>query len=755
MQAPTTPTAAHPGRLVPLLAALVLVLLGTGTAAVAQPGPESFAKAPGTPLELWDAVDYLVRVGKPAQAVPYLNQFLRSKPDDATLLEIRDRYGVGSILRLDEHPETRAQARPLLDLLTAASRRHARQAERITKFIGLLTASPEEQEYALDQLREAGPYAVPFFVEAVASPNQASQDRALLVRNMGRLGRSAVPALIAVLDSPDPTLVADAAEALGRIGDRRAVPFLTALAARGDGSARRALSLLTGRSFENQPRAPVRVLAGEARKYHLHTIEFPGETVEVWSWVEGQGPRPRTVSRSEAEAILGLRFARQALDLDPADRPAQVTLLSLALEKALEREGPGSFPAQDPAGASVLALASGPDVLGDVVRQALADGHSDLAAAAVGLLGRVADRDALTTDRPPPLVEALSAPDRRVQYTAAEVLVELAPRRSFPGSSRVVPVLARFVAHPSAAPKAVIIDGAINRANQVGALIEGLGYEPMVATGGEQGFGLASETADVEVIFLEPTQLQGAWTFVDTLSNLRADARTKGIPIILLGPLKLRERMEKIGRTYPRMAFLVSPLDAALFRRQLDRELGRIGGRPLSAAERAGYARGASALLARIAARPGSLFEADLSGAATPLTTALHSPAIGTAAAAALGDVPEREAQRSLADVVNNASQPNPVRIAGAGQLSRNIQRFGPLMTGDQERRLAEAFAGEADPALRTALAAVVGALRPPPEPVGRRLRSFTLPAPAPAATPPAPGPPEAEAPAPEPEANP
>ena len=756
MQAQPLKNTPGPRWLVARLA--VLALLGTGPGAVAQPGPETFAKAPTTPLELWDAVDYLVRVGKPGQAAPYLNRFVKSNPDDATLLEIRDRYGVGTVLRLDEHPETRAQARPLLERMNAAAQRQARQEGRVRRFVDLLTASPDEQDYALEQLRKAGPYAVPPLVEAVASPGRPPQERVLLVRNMSRLDRTAVPALVTVLDAPDRTLAADVAEALGRIGDRRAVPFLTDYAARGETPAGRAIARLTGRPFESQPRTPVRVLADEARRYHRHDLEFPGETVEVWSWVEGEGPSPRTVSRGEAEAILGLRFARRALELDPADRPAQVILLSLALEQAVARTGRGSFPAEDPTGAYPLALASGPEVVGEVLRQALADGHSDLAAAAVGILGRLTDRDALTTDRPPPLVEALSAPDRRVQFTAAHALVDLAPQRPFPGSSRVVPVLARFVAHPAEAPTAVVIDGAINRAAQVADLLKtGLGYEPQVATGGEDGFRLAAEAADVEAIFLNPTQLQGAWTFVDTLANLRADARTAGIPVILLGSLRVRERMEKIAETYPRVVFLVSPLDAALFKKQLDRALGRMGVRPLSAAERKDYAQGAAALLARIAARPGSPFEPDLSVAAPSLAAALHSPAIGTEAAAVLGDMPGREGQRGLADVVLDGAEEAPSRVAAAGQLSRSIRRFGPLVAADQERRLAEAFQREPDPALRTALAEVIGALQPEPAPVGRRLRAFAPAVPEPAAAPAPPAPAPAEAPsteAPEPESH-
>ena len=67
--------------------ALAVILAVGSSVAVAAPGPETFGKKPTTPLELWDAADYLVRTGQAKQALPYLNQFLQGKPDDATLIE--------------------------------------------------------------------------------------------------------------------------------------------------------------------------------------------------------------------------------------------------------------------------------------------------------------------------------------------------------------------------------------------------------------------------------------------------------------------------------------------------------------------------------------------------------------------------------------------------------------------------------------------------------------------------------------------
>ena len=76
---------------------LALGLAGLTASARAQvPGPESFAQEPRTPMELWSAIDYLVRTGQIKQAVPYLEKFMSTQLDDATLIEIRDKFGTGS-----------------------------------------------------------------------------------------------------------------------------------------------------------------------------------------------------------------------------------------------------------------------------------------------------------------------------------------------------------------------------------------------------------------------------------------------------------------------------------------------------------------------------------------------------------------------------------------------------------------------------------------------------------------------------------
>ncbi len=488
-------------RSTPIALAMALAMtLATipATRAIGQnlpvPGPELFAVPPKTPLEFWDAADYLVRSGQAKLAVPYLNGFVNSKPDDATLLKIRDQYGLGSILRLQDDPSTAAFTQPLLQQFTAAARRRATDPQRIETAIDLLSRTQSEQKIGVDRLRQAGPYAIPALIRRLGDPSVTADQRAMIATNMGGLDISAVPPLVASLDAPNPSVAADAAEVLGLIGDRRAIPHLTYEAARPDVSgalqetARKAIERLSGRPFQAQPLSPQALLTAAAWQYQRHQVRFPGDQVELWVW-QNDAPAPVSVPRSEAEAQLGLRLAREALTLDPTNQDAQMALISLALEKASEKfGGPSVLERQDPDGSFALALASGPELLTSVLRRAINEGHSDLAVSAVAALARVTDRDALAVDgRMNPLVEALSAPDRRVQLAAAAALVHLEPQKPFPGSSRVVPILARFAAIERE-PRAIVIDGNTVRAANAADNLRALGYDVQVARTGRDGF---------------------------------------------------------------------------------------------------------------------------------------------------------------------------------------------------------------------------------------------------------------------------
>ncbi len=65
-----------------------------------------------------------------------------------------------------------------------------------------------------------------------------------------------------------------------------------------------------------------------------------------------------------------------------------------------------------------------------------------------------------------------------------------------------------------------------------------LGYVAELERTGSDGFLAAAESADVELILVSYDLHYGDWKLTDTLANLQADARTKGVPLFVYGPLR-------------------------------------------------------------------------------------------------------------------------------------------------------------------------------------------------------------------------
>jgi HEAT repeat protein len=708
------------------------IALGWRPVAFAQaPGPELFAKDPKTPLELWDAIDYLVRTGQAKKAVPYINKFMKSMPDDAVLMAIRDRYGAGSILRLSDDPATRAFTQPLADAMVKAAKEHAVQPERLAQLITQLTKEPTEQDYAIRHLREAGPYAVPFLIDVLARPGLSPSDRKIIVQSIGALDRSAIPPLAAALASTDPSLAVDAATALGMIGDPVAVPFLTyAAAAPGIApalhtAAQTAIERLTGRRFSAQPQSPVQVLTDAAWRYHRGQVEFPDDSsVTVWTWdKDRRALTPREVTRTQAEIIIGSQLAHQACQLAPSDHQARVAQLSIALQESVQTVGVSSFPAKDQTTFAAV-KAAGPLIVTDILRTAIANDKSDVAIAAVVTLGDLTDAAALASNnRSHPLVDALVAPDRRVQFAAAKAITALAPTKPFPGSSRVVQTLARFVINQPL-PRAVVIDGNPNRGSQLAGFLTSLGYDPEVELTGNLGFRAALASADVELILVSFDLFRPGWGLPDTLANLGTDARTAAIPVFIYGPLSVQYNRPNLEKDYPRVKLLVQPGEADVLQKQLK---GLPAG--LTTPERASYAALAASLLARISAEERSPFASDLTMLEPALSAALSRTETAPLAAVVLGNIPDLQAQRSLAAVILDPSRATDLRVKATSQLVHSIKRFGRLITGHQEARFARMVDEESDPDVRTAAGAVIQALQQLPR---RGLIQPTAPAGAP-----------------------
>ena len=220
---------------------LALAIAGLTAAVDAQvPGPESFAQEPP------DADGALGRGRLPGpdragQAGGPVPRQVRREPARRRDLDRRSATGtgLGSILRLDDDPATRPFAEPLVDEAgggRAAACDPARADRPVRRRADQDRPRSRTTPSSGSGRRVRTP--CPFLVEALERPGISAEERALLVAQHGParpLGGSGPCSPCST--APTPALAADAATALGRIGDPRAVPFLTYPAAAADVAA--------------------------------------------------------------------------------------------------------------------------------------------------------------------------------------------------------------------------------------------------------------------------------------------------------------------------------------------------------------------------------------------------------------------------------------------------------------------------------------------------------------------------------------
>ena len=689
------------------------------------PGLESFAVQPRTPAELMEAISYLVRVGRNDQAVGLAKKLNDEEIDDETLLEIRTYFGSARLLQLQNtsDPQLRSLMTAFIGKVNKAAQTESINPDRIEKLIEALSASKEEQEVAREKLAKLGSFAVGPLVD---SYDKADADtRKAIQKALNDLGTNALPGLFGAARHPKPEVVAAVAEALGHIGDPSALPGLAYLTTRPDpvgASAKASYSAMTGGKLPQDPGA---MLKQQSAQYLDRDAYFTGNSVELWFWNTAENRlEPKTLDKSLAEGAVGYRLARLALDLNPADQEAQTLALSILLQEEIDRLG-SKFPGEDPAGIWAIVKASGPQAVGRVLSRAVSTGkHEQVALLAIKALGEVMTAADLQTPdgKPGVLARAMHSMDRRVQFDAAKTLLKLAPEGFFPGSSGVVPALARFLQANPVAPRAVIVHNNLVEGSDWLSYLRTAGYDPILETSGKEGFAEAARRGDAELVLISTTIDPTSWGLHETISNFRADARTAGLPLIVVGPLDSRLRLQTLLNQHDRVGFIVNPANQDFSDRQIAFQLRQIGVAPLTPEERKGYAGEAFRILSEVASAPKKSGIKAMLASLDPHT--LGSLFIDKKPEKAVKSVDRKALLQKIVSgkVADQAT--------AAEELRADVQATGERLSADLARKLSELFLSlennDAAANLRDSLGGLVGQGQPSAQDVGKLLLKFS-----------------------------
>jgi hypothetical protein len=655
------------------------------------------------PASLWADFNHYVRIARPdlAQAV---GSKLLGSVDDQKLLDIveaSDYRDYDRTLTRAENTATLSEiAGKFRNRIQAARIQRSREPQRIMADIRRLAEGSRAQLNATERLKAAGQFAAPALLATLLNEGEAKLHPFVLAA-MVAVGRPLVYPLAEALPDLEPVPQGQIAQVLAEIGYPRAIPYVKLVLDRPTLDANtRSICQAAFDTLAQNARVPRDVSADELfltlgqNHYRAATTGelLPGldpadKSGVVWQYNRQTGLVSIAVPTAIFGDVLAMRAASRALGINASMSPA----LSLWLAANLRREN------RLPAGAADLSYpktmmppkfyieSAGPLRQHDVLNRALDDADAALALDAIAALAATAGTDALVNREGTvqPLLRALSYPDRRVRFAAAFAMTNARPSAAFPGSHRVVPVLAEAL-RQSENRYALVIGRNRESANSLGATVRELGFQAIAGTALSEVRGDVNAGPGVDLIVTDlPID-----AIADLYHTTGEDYKLAAVP--LLAVISAGDQIE-FNRRYEghdRLRSTLASTDPKALSDAVKQAASAYAGDPIGADEALVYATSALALLRSVAVGSAAVFQ--IADAEPALVQALGDAreSIVTQAADVLALIPSPDAQRQIADAALDMARPENVRIALLGSLAESAKNFGSHLIPAQSDRL-------------------------------------------------------------------
>lgn len=554
------------------------VLFGLAAAALlaltpALPAQEAAKLPPLKPAEAFQQLREHIGEGRYDVAAIYLKGLLDSNPTDKDFLDLEARFGstafsqLRTIPKWSDDPNLDKQARADVETLVKRAREAAdkalRNPARVNTFIRNLGESYEERLYAERELKRTGNFAIPYMVDAFRNNQNVAVTQGIR-EAIPKLESQTMAGWLAALDGLSTEQQYDV---LARILSRDDVlklitkaqtdfrPYLWRAAANPDAPSLQkfAKEKLEKLALRSDRRNPARELIGFAQVFADHkavyidvnvSVSGTPSTVPVWTWNAATQKliEQPAVPTGQADEYFGLRYARWVLERTPDYEPAQVLVLSLAAERAMDRGKFGELAKTDPAVYRMLADAPS-RVLADLLDRGLVEKRTGLVLALVQSVGDRAEKGpALPTasGKPSLLERSLDYPDPRVQLAAANALLRAPIPVPEKVRGKVLDVLRRaagadLTVPPDIKGQALIADPNRQHADETASLLRALGYDIEFYTTGRELLQRASRTSDFDLIVIDRHILFPEIS--DLVPSLRRDPRAARRPILIVASL--------------------------------------------------------------------------------------------------------------------------------------------------------------------------------------------------------------------------
>ena len=648
---------------------------------IAAPAP-----AQDDPASQLEEFIHYTKIAKPQLAASWAQKLLESMTTDVQLAEVLDENR-----RLNERFEEaigKAQRIPDLEAIAAELQRRAtegrlalaRDPNRIDHAITMLTGTQRMQLHAHQQLHAAGEYAVPRLL-IVITEGKDERLRTAVGKVLSEIGRRAVTPLCTALPHLDDRNQRFVCRLLGEIRLPQAAPYLMELADNQQAAAATRDAAL--KAFQNVGGIKSdlsRLYADLGEQYFNESeslIAYPFEpTNNVWFYDPQYGLEVTPVPTEIFSEVMAMRVTGKALSINPDNERA----LSLFVATNLRRENELPHGAADPIYGEIAytpafyATVFGTRVCLDVLGIGIDRLDTSLVRDAIAALSETTGGANLfsAAGGRQPLLEALSYPDRRVQYEAALTLGRAMPSRRFTGDGTIVPLLASAVRSGNEAFAVVVAAHDEDRRLKASHL-ENLGFTIVAA--GPNFEAVRPEIAAAVGVDLVLVQTADTDRSIEAVGEVHAYPKTAATPVLVVAVALDMPELKLVFRDDIRVKVARARISEAEFAEAVDEVMLRAAGGRMTEAEAEAYAIEAIMTLRDIAISGNTAYAIGDAEPALIQALADRTGALRFNVALILAMVDGSEAQRTLFDAALAAAGDEQLDLLDT--VAESVKRFG------------------------------------------------------------------------------
>jgi hypothetical protein len=408
----------------------------------------------------WNDFLHYTVIGRFDLAAGFAQKIIDSKPNPIDLLKLSEDNpsGYGILVKVHaDNPDLAPLAAQILDIIEKGRFMRRTDSEIILEEIKRLSSTVRGKYTAIERLRNAGEYAIPYMIDALCDQSRKAEF-ASITTALPEIGKASLRPLTASLVMDDVIVKAEVIKALGKIGYSEALGYLKFIAEKNSSEQLRQLATDSMAQIDS---ASVKKTAAElfyelAENYYYKAESLsPAADVNyanIWFWDKDAKRLTRQeTNKAYFHELMTMRCCEWSLRADPNFGSA----ISLWLAAFYRIEGMGiAYPKYfglGHANAMTYATTMGAEYLHQALARAVKDKDAAVALGVVEALGKNAGEKSLMyrLKTSQPLIDALSFDNRAVKFSAAIALALAGPVEKFGESELVVKNLAEAMLAPS------------------------------------------------------------------------------------------------------------------------------------------------------------------------------------------------------------------------------------------------------------------------------------------------------------------